>query len=62
MVAEFGEIIKFEHSNKYIDELRQLIGNEIVDMIEDVYKNKILRSSLFDENIIDNEENNNYGR
>ena len=62
MIAEFGEIIKFEHSNKYIDELRQLIGNEIVDMIEDVYKNKILRSSLFDENIIDNEENNNYGR
>ena len=62
MIADYGEIIKFEHSNKYINELRNLIGNEIVDMIEEVYKVRMLHSNIFAEKINEEEENNNYGR
>lgn len=47
MIANYGTIIKSKNSSEMLLYLRNIVGNEVVDMIEDVYENKILKSDTY---------------
>lgn len=58
MIADFGEIYK-NVSDTSLEYLRVQFGNELVDMLQDFYENKILKSNRFTKK---EEEDNNYAR
>lgn len=47
MIANYGVIIKSKNSNEMILYLRSIIGNEMVDLLENVYEEKMLKSEIF---------------
>lgn len=53
MIADYGEIIKSNHGDGMIQYLRCIVGDEVVDMIKDVYENQILNSKVY---MTDNEK------
>ena len=42
MIANYSSIIKSKHANEIIETLRNIVGNELVDMLENFYKTKML--------------------
>lgn len=61
MIANYGEIIKSKDSNAMLIYLRSIVGDEVVDMIEDCYMNNILGSKTF-LNDVNLEEKKSYGK
>ena len=47
MIAEYGTIIKSKNNKEMLSYLRYIVGDEVVDMIEDVYINRVLGSEKF---------------
>ena len=47
MIAEYGTIIKSKSNDGILNYLRYIVGDEVVDMIEDAYYNEILNSERF---------------
>ena len=58
MIADYGEILKSKNGNEMLIYLRSIVGDELVDMIENCYMEKILYSSKFIKDIEFKEENN----
>ena len=54
MIAEYGTIIKSKNSQEILLYLRYIVGDEVVDMIENVYINRILNSEKFNRVEVDN--------
>lgn len=52
MIANYGSIIKSKESNVTIEYLRSIVGDELVDMIKDVYEQKILNSQIYSANLV----------
>jgi hypothetical protein len=42
MVANYSEIIKSKHSKEILNLLRNIVGDELVDMLDDFYKHRML--------------------
>lgn len=61
MIANYGEIIKSKDANEMLIYLRSIVGDEVVDMIEDCYMNNILRSKVFLDDV-NLEEKKSYGK
>lgn len=56
MIANYGEILKSPNADAMFEYLRTIVGDEVVDMINDFYKTRILQSSTYiKENGIDEE-------
>jgi hypothetical protein len=47
MIANYGSIIKSKDGDKIVSYLRSIVGDELVDMIKDVYENKIIYSKHY---------------
>ena len=47
MIADYSSIIKSKNSEVMIAYLRSIVGDEVVDMLKDVYENKIIKSSMY---------------
>ena len=49
MIADYGSIIKSKNCDQMIKYLRSIVGDEVVDMIKEVYENNILQSNVYQE-------------
>lgn len=47
MIANYGSIIKSKDCDEVLKYLRWIVGNELVDLLDDVYKNKIVNSNKY---------------
>ena len=47
MIANYGSILKSPHSKEILAYLRYIVGDQVVDMIEDCYQNRILNSTKY---------------
>ena len=47
MIANYGEIMKSKNAEKMIEYLRYIVGDEVVDMIDNCYRNKMLGSTRY---------------
>ena len=48
MVANYCEIIKSKHSEEVLVLLRRIVGDELVDMIDDFYKHQLLKLPIYE--------------
>ena len=49
MIANYGSIIKSRNSEEILAYLRSIVGDEVVDMIKDVYENNILKLQVYEQ-------------
>lgn len=47
MIANYGSIVKSKNSEQILSYLRSIVGDELVDMIKDVYENNILKLQTY---------------
>ena len=47
MIANYGTILKSKNSSKIFSYLRSIVGDELVNLLKDVYENNILDSKAY---------------
>ena len=47
MIADYGSIIKSKNAEEALKMLRNIVGDELVDMLDDYYMNTVLRSNTY---------------
>ena len=51
MVANYSQIIKTKDSKEAIILLRQIMGDELIDMIDNFYRRNMIRGLSYDEEV-----------
>ena len=55
ILANYGTIIKSKNSEETISILRYIVGNELVDTLDDFYMNKLLKSNVLNKDDVEEE-------